>query len=92
MEEIFNEVKVNEYKIGSLWRSFYSSIVALLLSDLLNCLVLLHNEILERYKMKEFHMLAHIGITVKLWFSVLSNLKSHIIHPKRTNDDVPSNL
>ena len=32
MEEIFNEVKVNEYKIGSLWRSFYSSIVALLLS------------------------------------------------------------
>ena len=22
MEEIFNEVKVNEYKIGSLWRSF----------------------------------------------------------------------
>ena len=28
MEEIFNEVKVNEYKIGSLWRSFYSSIVA----------------------------------------------------------------
>ena len=33
MEEIFNEVKVNEYKIGSLWRSFYSSIVALLLSN-----------------------------------------------------------
>ena len=37
MEEIFNEVKVNEYKIGSLWRSFYSSIVALLLSSVLVC-------------------------------------------------------
>ena len=36
MEEIFNEVKVNEYKIGSLWRSFYSSIVALLLSFIFN--------------------------------------------------------
>ena len=37
---------------------------------------------------KEFHMLAHIGVIVKLWFSVLSNLKSHIIiHPRGTNDD-----
>ena len=42
---------------------------------------------------KEFHMLVHIGVIVKLWFSVLSNLKSHIIiHPRRTNDDAPSNL
>ena len=32
-------------------------------------------------------------VIVKLWFSVLLNLKSHIItHPRVTNDDAPSNL
>ena len=32
-------------------------------------------------------------VIVKLWFSVLLNLKSDIIiHPRVTNDDVPSNL
>ena len=42
---------------------------------------------------EEFHMLACIGVIVKLWFSVLSDLKSHIIiHPRGTNDDAPSNL
>ena len=42
---------------------------------------------------EEFRMLACIGVIVKLWFSVLSCLKSHIvIHPKETNNDVPSNL
>ena len=37
-------------------------------------------------------MLAHIGVIVKLWFSVLSNLKSHIIiYPVGTNADAPTN-
>ena len=36
-------------------------------------------------------MVAHIG-SYKLWFSVLLNLKSHIItHPRVRNDDAPSN-
>ena len=39
-----------------------------------------------------FHMLAHIGVIVKLWFSVLPNLKLHIRHPRLANDDAPSNL
>ena len=38
-------------------------------------------------------MLDRIGVIVKLWFLVLSNLKSHIItHPGGINDDAPSNL
>ena len=36
---------------------------------------------------EEFHMLACISFIVKLYFSVLSNLKLHIIiHPRSTND------
>ena len=34
-------------------------------------------------------MLAHIGVIVKLWFSVLSNLKSHIITQPREEMMVP---
>ena len=38
-------------------------------------------------------MLARIGCNFKIMFSVLLNLKSHIIiHPMVTNDDAPSNL
>ena len=38
-------------------------------------------------------MLVRVIVIVKLWFSVLSNLKSHvIIYPNGTNDDAPSNL
>ena len=60
----------------------------------------IHNECpLERVtvskyqEVKEFHMLARIDVIVKLWLSVLSNLKSYIIiHPRGTNDYAPSNL
>ena len=43
---------------------------------------------------KEFHMLAHIGCyCVKLWFSVLLKLRSHIItHQSITNDGGHSNM
>ena len=45
---------------------------------------------LTKYEgVKEFHMLAHIGVIVKLWFSVLSNLKSHIITQPREEMMVP---
>ena len=47
----------------------------------------------EYQGVKEFHMLAHIGAIVSLWFSVFSNLKSHIIIPPReTNNYAPSDL
>ena len=42
---------------------------------------------------KEFYMLDRIVVIVivKIWFSVLSNLKSHVgIHPRETNDDIYS--
>ena len=54
---------------------------------------LIFSKKLKYQAVKKFHMLVRIGVIVKLWFSILSNLKSHIIiHPKRTNDDAPSNF
>ena len=50
--------------------------------------------ILKKYQgVKEFHMLAHIVVIVKLWLSVHLNMKPHIItHPMVTNDKTSSIL